>query len=165
MMFTFVSSTLVGLLLLTIESSNVLPLGLGSGGPDLLACLVVHLGLNRELGEAVLPLLLLGYLADVFAASPAGTHLASLVVVFLLLQLLRSRLSLHGLAVSTMLSGVAALTTSVLLWVLASIFISDFQSNPALLRFAVVRGVLTIPFAVPLLRLLLRIERLDPAST
>lgn len=164
-MFTFLSATLVGLGLLTIQSSNVLPMGHGTGGPDLLVCLVVHLALNREMGEAVLPLLLLGYLADVFAASPAGTHLASLVVVFLLLQLLRSRLSLHGLAVSTMLSGVAALVTSVILWVLASIFIADFQSNPALLRFALVRGVLTIPFALPLLWLLQRIESLDPAST
>ncbi len=163
-MLVGVLTMVVGLLLLSVQSSHVLALPVTLAGPDLFLCLVVHLGLSRDMQEATIPLVLLGYLADVYAASPAGIHLVSSVIVFLLLQLIRSRLAVRGVAVGAFFAGIATLAAALLVWALASVFLRDFVAGPGVLRFALLRALLTIPFAVPVLWLMERIEALGPAT-
>ena len=159
-MFGVVSTTGVGLLLLTLQSCHPFSWGFDIGGPDLHICLVVHLGLNRDMAEASIALVLLGYLADIFSGSTSGIHLVTSVLIFLVLQLIQARLALKGVWICTFFAVAAALVASVLVWVLASVFLPEYSASTVLLRFAVQRALLTAPFAMPILLLMDHLDRL-----
>lgn len=154
--FTAIS---LGVLLLTLQSSSVFPDIAGMGGPDLYICLVAHLGLKREIAKGAVPLIVVGLLADIYAAAPTGLNMVTSAIIFLLLQLSRVRLAVLGLGSSVVFAVLASAVSSLLLWMLASIFVSSFDGSAALLRFAIPRALLTAPFAVPILWLMDRCDR------
>lgn len=153
-----VSAIALGLLLLTLQSSPICPDFGGMGSPDLYLCLVVYLGVNREIAQGAIPLVVVSFLADIHAASPIGLHMVSSTILFLLLQLLRVRLVLRGIGSGVVLVVFASAISSLLVWFFTSIFVASFDGGVSLLRFAFPRALLTALFAVPILWLMHRLD-------
>ncbi|MDY0061469.1 MAG: hypothetical protein RBU45_16790 [Myxococcota bacterium] len=158
------TATLFGILLLTLQSSVAFPDLLGMGGPDLFVCLVAYLGLRRDLVAGAIPLVIVGFLADTYAATPAGLHLGTAVIVFLLLQLLQMRLVIRGLGAGVVIVVLSSLAAAIVFWLLATIFVPSFSGGVALLRFAFPKALLTAPFAIVVLWVMSWLDGIDPWS-
>ncbi len=162
MTLSIILSVSFGLVLLGIQSTPAVHWLFGDATPDLLTIVVVHLGLGKDIQEGAISLVILGFFADVFSGAPIGVLLVTSVLVFLLLQLLRARLAIGGVGAEVLFSGVGAFLASILLWVIASIFIQSFEGGAGLLRFAFGRAVTTAALAWPVAWVLRFMDLLGP---
>jgi rod shape-determining protein MreD len=93
-------------ILLTIQSVLALQPELRA---DVATLVIVYLAMEHELISGMVVTLFVGYIADVFSGDPPGLHLASLVIVYLVLRLIVLRIVGSGWLIVTGLSILATL--------------------------------------------------------
>lgn len=136
---------------------------LDAWNPDLLALVMVWLGIARGLrSSSAVVAVILGALADGFAGSPLGLHMLQSVLLLYVAIGLGNRVRFQGIVGWTLLGAVGALVNLVILVVVARLFLSGTllgERIAAVLLPRVGAVVLCAPIVLPLL------SRLDDFAT
>ena len=111
-------------LLLVVQSTLSLVLGVQPWMPDLVIPVLVLLGLTRTLPlvQGSVASFCVGFLVDSFSGNSLGVHAFVMVLVFLLARVIGSRLSFRGLPVQLLFTFLLALCSSALLWLVRGVF-------------------------------------------
>ncbi len=144
-----VITLLFAVILLAIQSSGVPPVTIGELSADLVLCLVVRIGMTRDLPRGGALALVVGLLMDAASGAPLGVHVVAFIAVFLGAYGMRHRLFLDSVPTIASAAFIASAAASFLTWFLVATFLRDYHQYSRFLVLALPRALLTVPFMFP----------------
>lgn len=136
-------------ILLALQSSGMAPFTLGELSADLVLCLVVRLGMTRDLPRGGAMAVTIGVLMDGASGAPLGVHIVVFVAVFLGAYGMRHRLFLDSAPTIASAAFVASVASTLLTWFLVAVFLRDYHQYSRFFVHALPRALLTVPFMFP----------------
>ena len=153
--------TIVGYLLMAVESPLLQHLHLSYFAPDLALLAAIWAALHLPFVSGILTCLALGYLKDGFVmATPVGMHMEIFAVLFLVVRSITAHLVLRSTAALVVLSAIASVLASLLFALLSLLFDTHFHAFGLVLRMMLPLALVTAPFAPGIFFLLDRTDRL-----
>ena len=144
-----VATLAFAVLLLALQSSGVPPFTLGELSADLVLCLVVRIGMTRDLPRGGALVVVVGLLMDGGSGAPLGVHVVAFVAVFLGVYGMRHRLFMDSAPTIASAAFIASAAMSLLTWFLVATFLRDYHQYSRFAVLALPRALLTVPFMFP----------------